>query len=61
MLFLSIIEGLIRLIDSSKQDKKIEGIRFSHSFYISDLLFVDDVLIFGGGFVDINPKWWEEP
>ena len=51
LLFLLIIEGINRLIDYSKQEKKIKGIIISHSLFITCLLFINDVLIFGRGFV----------
>ena len=46
LLFLMVIEGLSRLIDTMKSSK-IKGIKVSSSTYITHLLFVDDVFIFG--------------
>lgn len=54
LLFL-IIEGLSRLVDSAKRQKKIQGNKISSHSYISHLLFVDDVLLFGLG----SLKEWE--
>ena len=43
------IEGLSRLIIKAKSDGKVKGIKISNALFISHLLFVDDVLIFGCG------------
>ena len=48
-LFLLVIEGLDRIIWRSKQDRKFFGIKVSSVHFITHLLFVDDVLIFGNG------------
>lgn len=47
LLFLFVIEGLSRMIQKDKGDGKIIGIKVFHSHYITQSLFVDDVLLFG--------------
>lgn len=42
-----VIEGLSRLILKDKDEGKIRGIKVSHFDYISHLLFIDNVLLFG--------------
>ena len=51
LLFLSVIKGLSKLIDSEKQSGKIKGIKVSSSTFITYLIFDNDVLIFGIGFI----------
>lgn len=51
-IFLLAIEGLSRCINKEKSEGKIKGINISTSLYITHLLFVDDVLIFGCGSFD---------
>ena len=60
LLFLLVIEGLSRLINLYKSEGKLKGIKISLTVFISHLLFVDDVMLFGKGskeewqnFVDI--------
>lgn len=60
LLFLIVIYGLSRLIGDAKDRCKIRGVRVSDSYFLLHILFVDDVLLFGGGhwkewkyFVDI--------
>jgi len=42
------MDGLSRLIASSKRQNAIRGVRVSPHQYLSHVLFVDDVLLFGG-------------
>jgi len=49
LLFLLIMEGLSRLIDSAKRTGDIWGLRISKFFSLTHLLFVDDVLILMDG------------
>ena len=46
LLFLLVIEGLSRLISTTKVEGKIKGIKFSPTLFITHLLFVDDVILF---------------
>ena len=48
-IFLLVAEGLSMLIKDAKRKGDLKGIRISKSFYISHLLFVDDILIFCNG------------
>lgn len=52
LLFILVIEGLRRLIASTKMDGKIKGIKVATSIYITHLLFVDDVILFGSGTIE---------
>lgn len=49
LVFLMVIKGLSRLILLAKAQGSITGIKTSRHFFITHLLFVDDVLIFGAG------------
>eukprot|EP00253_Pinus_taeda_P030816 PITA_30816 len=49
LLFLLIMEGLSRLISSARDRNQIIGINISDNFYLTHLLFVDDILIFLNG------------
>eukprot|EP00253_Pinus_taeda_P033090 PITA_33090 len=49
LLFLLIMEGLSRLITSARDRNQIIGINISDNFYLTHLLFVDDILIFLNG------------
>jgi len=49
LLFLLIMEGLSRLISSARDRNQIIGIKISENFYLTHLLFVDDILIFLNG------------
>jgi len=49
ILFLPVAEGLRRCILKAKDEMKIQGINIYASLYITHILFVDDVIIFGGG------------
>lgn len=48
LLFLLDIEGLSHMIKKAKDECKIKGVKISASIFITHLLFVDDVLLFGG-------------
>ena len=47
LLFILVIEGLSLLIKDAKVKGKIWGIKISDSLYLTHLLFVDDVILFG--------------
>jgi hypothetical protein len=47
LLFLLIIEGLSRDIQEQVRAKKIEGIPMARGLYITHLMFVDDIILFG--------------
>ena len=47
LLFILIIESLSRIILDAQQKGLIKGFQYSHDLYITHLLFVDDVLLFG--------------
>jgi len=49
LLFLIVIDGLIRLISDAKARGEIREVRLSDSYALSHILYVDDVLLFGGG------------
>jgi hypothetical protein len=56
LLFLLVIEGLSILIKNAKRDGKLSGIKLCSGNFITHLLFVDDILIFGNGSVS---EWHE--
>ena len=47
LLFLKVVEGLSRLIDTPKRSGILNGIKLGRDLSISHLLFVDDALLFG--------------
>ena len=49
LLFIMFIEGLILLIEDAKRNGKIKGIKISSHLFLTHLLFVDDVILFGLG------------
>jgi hypothetical protein len=49
LLFLLVVEGLSRAIKEQVRDKKIEGIHVARGIYITHLMFVDDIILFGNG------------
>lgn len=49
LLFLLVMEGLSRLIASAEQSGDIRGLRITDIFFLTHLLFVDDVLILLNG------------
>ena len=51
LLFILVIEGLNLLIRDAKAKGKIQDIKISDSLYLTHLLFVDDVIVFGMGTV----------
>ena len=51
LLFLLVIEDLSRLIVASKSEGKLRGIKKYAFIFITHLVFVNDVVIFGSGFV----------
>jgi len=51
LLFLLVMEGLSRLISSTKRSGNISGLKIMEHFYLIHLLFVDDILIFINGSV----------
>ena len=48
-LFILVIEGLILLIEDAKFNGRIRGIKISPQLFLTHLLFVDDVILFGLG------------
>ena len=51
LLFLIVMEGLSRLIASAKRNGDISGLKIMEHYYLTHLLFVDDILIFINGSV----------
>jgi len=49
LLFLLIMEGLSRIITSARDRNQLTGIKITEIFYLTHLLFVDDILIFLNG------------
>lgn len=49
LLFLLIMEGLSRIIASARDRNHFTGIKIAEIFYLTHLLFVDDILIFLNG------------
>ena len=49
MIFLLVIKGLSRLIIKSKEKGLLRGIKVTPHIFITHLLFVDDVVLFGVG------------
>eukprot|EP00253_Pinus_taeda_P008270 PITA_08270 len=49
LLFLLIMEGLSGFLASTRERQQIMGIKIAEDFYLTHLLFVDDVLIFLNG------------
>ena len=54
LLFMLIIEGLSRISLESKKKGKIKGVKISKKMFITHLVFVDDVLMFG---IDSMEEW----
>eukprot|EP00253_Pinus_taeda_P025511 PITA_25511 len=46
LLFLIVMDGLSGLLANAKRDGSLHGLKISDSFFLTHLLFVDDVLIF---------------
>jgi hypothetical protein len=44
-----VIEGLSRAIIEKVREKKLRGVSVARGLYITHLMFVDDVIIFGNG------------
>ena len=51
LLFLLVAEGLSRALKAAKRQGSLKGIQVAPNFFITHLLFVDDVLIFCSGSV----------
>eukprot|EP00253_Pinus_taeda_P034161 PITA_34161 len=49
LLFLLIMEGLSRILSSARDRHLLTGIKIADDFYLTHLLFVDDILIFLNG------------
>ena len=49
LLFLLVIDGLNKLIKKAKLEGNINGIKLGNNLSISQLVFVDDIMIFGLG------------
>lgn len=47
LLFILAIDGLSRMIQEAKADRRIKGVRVSRALSITHLLFVDDIMLFG--------------
>ena len=52
LLFLLIIEGLSRLILEAKNKGKLKGVKVRRKHFITHLLFVDNVMVFGTDSLD---------
>ena len=52
LLFILVIEGLSLLIAEAIRAGKLKGIKISSQLFLTHLLFVDDVLLFGMGSYD---------
>ena len=52
LLFILVIEGLNLLIAEARRIGKLKGIKISPQLFLTHLLFVDDVLLFGMGSYD---------
>jgi hypothetical protein len=48
-LFLIVVKGLRKLINNAKSSGIFKGLHFSDSIFLTHILFVDDVMIFGAG------------
>jgi len=48
-LFLLVVEGLSRAIKKQVRDKNLEEILVARGLYITHLMFVDDIILFGNG------------
>jgi len=44
-----IVEGLSRVIQSQVREKILEGVIVARGLRITDLMFVDDIILFGNG------------
>lgn len=51
LLFILAIDGLSRLIQEAKKDRRIKGVSISRAMSITHLLFADNVMIFGEAIV----------
>lgn len=49
LLFLIVMEGLSRLIATAKRNGDFSGLKITDQYYLTHLLFVDDILIFLNG------------
>ena len=54
LLFILVIEGLSLLIEDAKRNGKIKGIKISSHLFLTHLLFIDDVILFG---LDSFEEW----
>lgn len=48
-MFLIVMEGLSRLIESTKREGRLKGLKMNYLYHLTHLLFVVDVLIFLDG------------
>lgn len=56
LLFMIIMEGLSRVIASTKHDEHFQGLKITNQCILTHLLFIDDVLIFlDGGIRELLP------
>ena len=51
LLFLFIVDSLSRLILIAKREGSLKGIKLTHIIRITYLLFVDDIILFGEGYI----------
>lgn len=49
LLFLIVMEGINRLIALANRDGWLQGLKMSDHFYLTHILFIDDILIFLNG------------
>ena len=52
LLFLVVVEGMSKPINVVKEEGKFEGVKIYLVLRITHLLFVDDALLFGRGFME---------
>jgi hypothetical protein len=50
-LFLLVVEGLSRIIKAYEMEGSIKGMNMGKSLFLSHVLFVDEVILFGLGLV----------
>ena len=52
LLFLLVVEGMRKLIEKAKLDGRFRGVMILDIISITHLLFADDVLLFGRGYIN---------
>jgi len=48
LLFILVMDGLSRMIGAAKLSGSLQGVKVSQTHHLNHILFVDDVLLFGG-------------